>query len=271
MMQGNCSKRTRMPACEEPQPVYHSSFESPDADRIYGPATDPVQGTTDYMHEEATRDTARRMHYAAYRRHTATTDGEMREWRLRYYALRDAIVLGNRKLIYRTVRRWSGLAHRSDDLIGECHIVLIRTVRSYNPWLGIRFSTYACTCLFRALGRLANRWNGTVLSQSVPLEVVGESAEPGEPVREDYSNEDLRRLGKLLREDHPLLSPREKAVLARRFWLGHGAAGPQTLAEVGHDLGISKERVRQVQEEAIVKLRNALGAWGEPQRAWAAG
>lgn len=235
---------------------------------MYGPASDPEETATDYMHDEATRETARRMHYAAWRHRMSRSDAESRRWRNRYYALRDAIVLGNRKLVYRTVRKWAGLTPHGDDLIGECYIVLIRTVRSYNPWLGIRFSTYACTCLFRALGRLTHRWNGTVLARCVPLDLLGEAAEPDEPNGEEVTPEDLGRLGKFLREDHPLLSSREKAVLTRRFWL-NGGEGPQTLAEVGHDLGISKERVRQVQQEAIDKLRMALVGCAEP--AWAAG
>lgn len=214
MLRTYCSKRTTISADEEPRSVFHPSFESPDAEELYSPESDPIETAGDFMVDETTRDTARRMHYAAYRRDTSASDAEARRWRNRYYALRDAIVLGNRKLIYRTVRKWAGLTPYCDDLIGECYIVLIRTVRSYNPWLGIRFSTYACTCLFRALGRLTHRMNGTVLSHCVPLDLLGETAEPGEPTGEEASPEDLGRLGRFLREDHPLLSSRK-----RRCWL----------------------------------------------------
>ena len=37
-----------------------------------------------------------------------------------------------------------------------------------------------------------------------------------------------------------------------------GQVAPQTLEQVGQDLGLSKERVRQVQEAALGKLRQAL-------------
>jgi RNA polymerase primary sigma factor len=49
------------------------------------------------------------------------------------------------------------------------------------------------------------------------------------------------------------LSPREKLVLQLRFGLGHGHQ--HTLAEVGEQLQISRERVRQIENEALQKLR----------------
>jgi RNA polymerase primary sigma factor len=51
------------------------------------------------------------------------------------------------------------------------------------------------------------------------------------------------------------LNPRERLVLHLRFGLGNGT--PHTLAEVGEQLEISRERVRQIENEAIRKLRRA--------------
>ncbi len=49
------------------------------------------------------------------------------------------------------------------------------------------------------------------------------------------------------------LSPRQREVLQRRFGLGDHAA--QSLAEIGRELGISRERARQIQGEALARLR----------------
>ena len=49
------------------------------------------------------------------------------------------------------------------------------------------------------------------------------------------------------------LNPRQRLVLQLRFGLGNGT--PHTLAEVGSQLNISRERVRQLENEALRKLR----------------
>ncbi|HVX30860.1 MAG TPA: sigma-70 family RNA polymerase sigma factor [Nitrolancea sp.] len=49
------------------------------------------------------------------------------------------------------------------------------------------------------------------------------------------------------------LNPRQRLVLQLRFGLGTGT--PHTLAEVGDQLNISRERVRQLENEALRKLR----------------
>ena len=58
------------------------------------------------------------------------------------------------------------------------------------------------------------------------------------------------------------LTPREQVVLKLRFGLGKGEAdketGPAyTLAEIGDELGMSRERVRQIESEALQKLRES--------------
>lgn len=61
------------------------------------------------------------------------------------------------------------------------------------------------------------------------------------------------------------LTPRERLALQLRFGLGNGT--PHTLAEVAEQLRISRERVRQIENEAIEKLRRTgverLAAYAE--------
>lgn len=51
-----------------------------------------------------------------------------------------------------------------------------------------------------------------------------------------------------------ILTDREKRVILSRF--GMDSEKPKTLAELGLAMGYSKERIRQIEEGAILKMRN---------------
>lgn len=249
--------RKQKASAECPYHVVHPSFMEKDAEEYY--SLDSAPSTThagSHMPDETTRDLARRMHYAAWRMTQASSDKERRRWNDNYLRCRDLIVLGNRKLIYRAVRRWMPPSTYADDMIGDCQIVLIQAVAAYNPWMGIRFSTYAFTCLMRALSRLSQRQAADRLSRSMPLESLPDG-EPRDLSSEELPMTKLARIDEFLREGHDLLSTREKKVLVRRFSLDDQAKAG-TLEQVGKELGLSKERVRQVQASALGKLRKAL-------------
>ena len=86
----------------------------------------------------------------------------------------------------------------------------------------------------------------TELGESVADE---EARTPFELLRD----KDLRsKVDDLLQE----LSGREKKIIAQRF--GFGGGERKTLQEVGDRLGVSRERIRQLESVALVKLRRAL-------------
>ncbi|WP_233160392.1 sigma factor-like helix-turn-helix DNA-binding protein [Actinophytocola xanthii] len=51
------------------------------------------------------------------------------------------------------------------------------------------------------------------------------------------------------------LPPREALVLTRRYGLDDGA--PHTLLEIGEEIGVSRERVRQLERNGLARLRTS--------------
>ena len=88
-----------------------------------------------------------------------------------------------------------------------------------------------------------------------------DSSEFGEVIGDDEAQTpfELLRDKNLLGEVDGLLEvldPREKKIISRRFGLDGGE--PKTLEDVGKDFGITRERIRQLQNIALAKLRRAL-------------
>jgi RNA polymerase primary sigma factor len=54
----------------------------------------------------------------------------------------------------------------------------------------------------------------------------------------------------------PSLDKREQAILRQRFGLDGG--DEKTLEELGEEFGVTRERIRQIQEMAMAKLRRKI-------------
>src|SRR5712691_8393988 len=59
-----------------------------------------------------------------------------------------------------------------------------------------------------------------------------------------------------------VLDKREKRIISQRFGLNGGK--PKTLEDVGKDFGVTRERIRQLQNIALAKLRRALSKTEDP-------
>ena len=76
------------------------------------------------------------------------------------------------------------------------------------------------------------------------------------PAPADTASQHL--LGEELHRALAFLTPRERAVITLRYGIGDGRS--RTLLEVGKELSISRERVRQLEVVALMKLRGLSGS-----------
>ena len=65
----------------------------------------------------------------------------------------------------------------------------------------------------------------------------------------------LGRLNELL----SAIDEREATILRLRYGLGDAGSEPMTLKEIGKVVGLTRERVRQIEREALRKLYNVMG------------
>jgi len=86
---------------------------------------------------------------------------------------------------------------------------------------------------------------------------VGETL-ASEPAEEPCADFDRAALGRALASLLPGLEERDRQVIEWRYGLANRP--PQTLAEIGRRIGVSRERVRQIEKQALAALRESRAA-----------
>jgi len=139
-----------------------------------------------------------------------------------------------------------------DDVISIGYAAICRAAQGFDPSKGIKFSTYAQRCIFQAVcdqARRAQFIRKPLSPEPLPFKYVSQNIQKNEPYYDDRaimeerdSNELLsKKVSRCLR----LLSKRHREILIRRCMKG------ETLKQVGERIGVTKERVRQIQEDAM--------------------
>jgi len=204
-----------------------------------------------------------RMHFCAFRmgrveRNRALsprqTERKLGIWRARYEDLRERLVNNNMGLVYEMLRRSRFRNADQDELLSEGLLALLRSVQTYDPWRGFRFSTYACNSILRSFIREAMKQMKIREQTPMTFDPTMEEADPTAWRRADHEALFAERLNRILDDNLADLSETEQAVLARRFPRDSNEKR-LTLEKLGKVLNVSKERVRQIQKHALDKLR----------------
>lgn len=167
-------------------------------------------------------------------------------------ALRNHITEANLRLVVSIAKQFVPAGTPEFfDLVSEGNGVLMRAVDLYNPTYGYRFSTYATTAIRRHFARVCSRENRQrqrFVTGSYSTLESGEGNTDEPQLQADIALDYHARL--LLNT----LNQRERFIVEGRFGFGEK---PLTFRELGEQLGISKERVRQLLIRALSKLRTA--------------
>jgi RNA polymerase sigma factor (sigma-70 family) len=159
-------------------------------------------------------------------------------------------------LIHAFIRRQGGGEISYEEALQAGRMGLWRALRGYDPARGTAFSTYAWVAICRQiqqrereLKRERGVWRGEM---PAPRSAADPEIWVEQKLIQEALTELVRRLPQRLRQ-----------VIVCRYGLGDQKR--QTLREIGAELAITGERVRQLQQEALAWLRHPAHSVGVRQ------
>ena len=166
---------------------------------------------------------------------------------------RSRVTQCNLRLVVSIARRFSDSRNGFEELVSEGNLILMKAVDRFDYSRGFRFSTYATHAVQRHIFRLFQvRQRRRSREQITADEVLGDLMPASEPPQSE--GDPIKEVKTLLGQWSDCLDEREQYVIGARFGVD-GHADARTLRDLSDELGVSKERIRQVQIRAMEKLR----------------
>lgn len=179
---------------------------------------------------------------------------ELEDYLERAEKLRNHIIQANIRLVMSIARRFADARNTFDDLLSHGITSLLHVVEKFDYERGYRFSTYATCAIRRDLYRLVmKRKKDSQRYATGTGEQLNACHDTREPLNPNAEGE-WRQLSAAVTEMLGELDEREKFIVMRRYGLTE-TKSKASYSRLGQSLGISKERVRQLANRAMDKLR----------------
>lgn len=184
------------------------------------------------------------------------------------------LVEANLRFVVKIATSYRGQGLRLDDLISEGNIGLMTAAAKFDASRGTRFVIYAAPYVRRSIEKAIEEQNGVY---KVPRDATQQEWKNGRALSVDAplgGRSNVSLLSVLVNRDSPMadervyseaienavefallsLSERESQVINRFFGLDREH---ETMAEIAEDLGLKRERVRQIRNRAIRRLKKS--------------
>jgi len=180
------------------------------------------------------------------------------EWHRRFEHFREYLVRTNLALVLAMAKRTRLGDTDFAEIVSEGNMALLRAVDKFNVDRGFKFSTYACRAILKAFSRTSMKSSKYRTRFPVEFEPDMEKSDWIDIKRDSVEEDCLDELKQIVNRNLADLSETEQTVLRRRFNWEQAEEHPLTLEEVGSIIGVTKERVRQIQNKALLKIRKLM-------------
>jgi len=167
-------------------------------------------------------------------------------------AVKNQIIRSNLRLVVSIAKKRVGPSNNFFELVSDGNMSLIRAVEKFDYSRGFKFSTYASWAIMKNFARTIPEEKTRRDKYVTGHEEMFEAAADHRTGEYEYES-DHRRNQEAVQGMLGRLNDRERQILISRY--GIGGANEQTLEQLGKVLGITKERVRQIESRAQEKLR----------------
>ena len=170
-------------------------------------------------------------------------------------AVKNQIVRANLRLVVSIAKRHVGPADNFFELVSDGNMSLIRAAEKFDYARGNKFSTYASWAIMKNFARtIPDEHKKRDRFRTSQSEMFAATADGRTDLygQESAQNQREHQIERILER----LDDREQKIIISRFGLDYSHE-PLTLKEVGQEMGVTKERVRQIEARALAKLRLA--------------
>lgn len=170
-------------------------------------------------------------------------------------ATKNQIARANLRLVVSIAKRHVTPDQNFFELVSDGNVSLLRAIEKFDYARGNKFSTYASWAIMKNFARTipGEYRHRDRFRTSLDEMFASEPESRSSAITDERAQLDrLEKVQRILRR----LDQREQQIIIGRFGLNHSRE-PLTLKEVGEELGVTKERIRQIEARALSKLRQA--------------